>query len=160
MKFTMSPWSRSEQRRRAKRAVVASVIKDWRDVWSMICPPNKSNSFMQSKLKIKHDLTTTPTKSQQQQQPLTTPTASSGGKPSASSITVGPDQKQVFYSVTYEDGKTQQYMMLCPKEMDQDTLIQTLVKQISADPNAKGKKTIRIQKPASTQGTPGLGTLT
>ena len=73
---------------------------------------------------------------------------------------MGPDQKQVFYSVTYEDGKTQQYMMLCPKEMDQDTLIQTLVKQISADPNAKGKKTIRIQKPASTQGTPGLGTLT
>ena len=109
-------------------------------------------------MKIKHDLTTTPAKSQQQ--PLTTPTASSGGKPSASSITVGPDQKQVFYSVTYEDGKTQQYMMLCPKEMDQDTLIQTLVKQISADPNAKGKKTIRIQKPASTQGTPGLGTLT
>ena len=113
---------------------------------------------MQSKLKIKHDLTTTPAKSQQQ--PVTTPTSSSGGKPSASSITVGPDQKQVFYSVTYEDGKTQQYMMLCPKEMDQDTLIQTLVKQISADPNAKGKKTIRIQKPASTQGTPGLGTLT
>jgi len=66
---------------------------------------------------------------------------------SAASITVGPDQQQVFYSVTYEDGKTQQYMMLCPKEMDQNALIQTLVKQISADPTAKGKKTIRIQKP-------------
>ena len=38
-------------------------------------------------------------------------------------------------------------MMLCPKEMDQNALIQTLVKQISADPTAKGKKTIRIQKP-------------
>ena len=36
--------------------------------------------------------------------------------------------------------------------MDQDTLIQTLVKQISADPTAKGKKTIRIQKPASNTG--------
>ena len=31
--------------------------------------------------------------------------------------------------------------------MDQNALIQTLVKQISADPTAKGKKTIRIQKP-------------
>ena len=49
-------------------------------------------------------------------------------------------------TVTYEDGKTQQYMMLCPKEMDQNALIQTLVKQLSADPTAKGKKTIRIQK--------------
>ena len=51
------------------------------------------------------------------------------------------------FSVTYEDGKTQQFMMLCPKEMSQNDLIQTLVKQISADPAAKGKKTIRIQKP-------------
>ena len=75
-------------------------------------------------------------------------TMQDGGATSASSITVGPDQQQVFYSVTYEDGKTQQYMMLCPKEMDQNALIQTLVKQISADPSAKGKKTIRIQKPA------------
>ena len=55
--------------------------------------------------------------------------------------------KYCLISVTYEDGKTQQYMMLCPKEMDQNALIQTLVKQISADPTAKGKKTIRIQKP-------------
>merc|ERR1712018_423668 len=31
--------------------------------------------------------------------------------------------------------------------MSQNYLIQTLVKQISADPAAKGKKTIRIQKP-------------
>ena len=56
------------------------------------------------------------------------------------------------FLVTYEDGKTQQYMMLCPKEMDQNALIQTLVKQISADPTAKGKKTIRIQKPITTNG--------
>ena len=34
--------------------------------------------------------------------------------------------------------------------MDQNALIQTLVKQISADPTAKGKKTIRIQKPITT----------
>lgn len=54
------------------------------------------------------------------------------------------DQQQVFYSVTGEDGKTQQYMMLCPKDMDQNTLIQTLVRQISSDPTSRGKKTIRI----------------
>jgi hypothetical protein len=46
--------------------------------------------------------------------------------------------------VTGEDGKTQQYMMLCPKDMDQNTLIQTLVRQISSDPTSRGKKTIRI----------------
>jgi hypothetical protein len=58
----------------------------------------------------------------------------------------------VFYSVTGEDGKTQQYMMLCPKDMDQNTLIQTLVRQISSDPTSRGKKTIRItqqKKPVS-----------
>lgn len=80
------------------------------------------------------------------------PASSAGASQQPSStIEVGPDQQQVFYSVTYEDGKVQQYMMLCPKEMDQNALIQTLVKQISADPTAKGKKTIRIQKPISGQ---------
>ena len=62
----------------------------------------------------------------------------------STTITVGPDQQQVFYTVSGEDGKTQQYMMLCPKDMDQNTLIQTLVRQITADPSNKGKKTIRI----------------
>ncbi|TRY76407.1 hypothetical protein TCAL_00036 [Tigriopus californicus] len=58
---------------------------------------------------------------------------------------VGPDQQQVMYTVTGEDGNSQQYMMLCPKDMDQNLLIQTLVKQISSDPATKGgKKTIRI----------------
>ena len=65
-------------------------------------------------------------------------------------ITVGPDQQQVFYTVSGEDGKTQQYMMLCPKDMDQNTLITTLVRQISADPTNKGKKTIRITQHKST----------
>ena len=60
------------------------------------------------------------------------------------------DQQQVFYSVTGEDGKTQQYMMLCPKDMDQNTLIQTLVRQISADPTSRGKKTIRITQQKKT----------
>ena len=63
-----------------------------------------------------------------------------------------PDQQQVLYSVTGEDGKTQQYMMLCPRDMDQNLLIQTLVKQVSSDPALKGgKKTIKItqQKGAS-----------
>ncbi len=51
-----------------------------------------------------------------------------------------------MYSVTDEAGKTQQYMMLCPKDMDQNVLIQTLVKQIQSDPATKGsgKKTIKI----------------
>ena len=67
-------------------------------------------------------------------------------------ITVGPDQQQVFYTVSGEDGKTQQYMMLCPKDMDQNTLITTLVRQISADPTNKGKKTIRITQHKSAPG--------
>lgn len=51
-----------------------------------------------------------------------------------------------MYSVTDENGKSQQYMMLCPKDMDQNLLIQTLVKQIQSDPATKGggKKTIKI----------------
>ena len=57
---------------------------------------------------------------------------------------VGPDQKQVFYSVTGDDGETQEYMMLCPKDMDQNMVIATLVRQISADSTNKGKKSIRI----------------
>ena len=63
-----------------------------------------------------------------------------------------PDQQQVLYTVRSEDGKTQQYMMLCPNKMDQNTLITTLVKQISADPNNKGKKTIRITQHKSAPG--------
>jgi len=70
-------------------------------------------------------------------------------------ITVGPDQQQVFYTVSGEDGKTQQYMMLCPKDMDQNTLITTLVRQISADPTNKGKKTIRITQHKSAPGAAG-----
>ena len=54
-----------------------------------------------------------------------------------------------------EDGKTQQYMMLCPKDMDQNTLIQTLVRQITADPSNKGKKTIRITQHRSASGADG-----
>eukprot|EP00096_Caligus_rogercresseyi_P012518 TRINITY_DN5271_c0_g1_i1.p1 TRINITY_DN5271_c0_g1~~TRINITY_DN5271_c0_g1_i1.p1 ORF type:complete len:1348 (-),score=509.64 TRINITY_DN5271_c0_g1_i1:500-4543(-) len=69
--------------------------------------------------------------------------------PSQQVVQVGPDQQQVMYSVTSEDGKTQQYMMLCPKEMDQQTLIRTLVKQITSDPNNRGRKTIRITKQKS-----------
>ncbi len=65
--------------------------------------------------------------------------------PTASSVQVGPDQQQVLYSVTDESGKTQQFMMLCPKDMDQNLLIQTLVKQIQSDPSTKGgRKTIKI----------------
>ena len=63
----------------------------------------------------------------------------------STTIKTGPDQQQqVFYTVSGEDGKTQQYMMLCPNDIDQITLIQTLVRQMNADPSIKGKKTIRI----------------
>ena len=57
---------------------------------------------------------------------------------------VGPDQKQVFYSVTGDDCEPREYMILCPKDMDQNRVIATLVRQISADPTNKGKKNIRI----------------
>ena len=77
-------------------------------------------------------------------------TPTQAGNNATNTITVGPDQQQVFYTVSGEDGKTQQYMMLCPKDMDQNTLITTLVRQISADPSNKGKKTIRITQHKST----------
>ena len=84
--------------------------------------------------------------------PVTTiqATPTQAGNNATNTITVGPDQQQVFYTVSGEDGKTQQYMMLCPKDMDQNTLITTLVRQISADPSNKGKKTIRITQHKST----------
>ena len=44
-------------------------------------------------------------------------------------------------------------MMLCPKDMDQNTVITALVRRISADPTNKGKKTIRItQQKSSPEG--------
>ena len=48
------------------------------------------------------------------------------------------------YTVTSENGYTQTYMMICSKSLDQNTLINTLIKNISSDPNHKGKKTIKI----------------
>ena len=58
----------------------------------------------------------------------------------------------MFYTVSSEDGKTQPYMMLCPKDLDQNTLITALIRQISADPTNKGKKTIRITQRKSSPG--------
>ena len=48
--------------------------------------------------------------------------------------------------MTSENGYTQTYMMICSKSLDQNTLINTLIKNISSDPNHKGKKTIKITK--------------
>ena len=87
-----------------------------------------------------------------QQTPAPTSAVAPTSGAATNTITVGPDQQQVFYTVSGEDGKTQQYMMLCPKDMDQNTLITTLVRQISADPTNKGKKTIRITQQKSSPG--------
>ena len=87
-----------------------------------------------------------------QQTPAPTSAVAPTSGAATNTITVGPDQQQVFYTVSGEDGKTQQYMMLCPKDMDQNTLITTLVRQISADPTNKGKKTIRITQHKSAPG--------
>ena len=89
---------------------------------------------------------------QVQQTPAPTSAVAPTSGAATNTITVGPDQQQVFYTVSGEDGKTQQYMMLCPKDMDQNTLITTLVRQISADPTNKGKKTIRITQHNSAPG--------
>merc|ERR1712050_426787 len=43
-----------------------------------------------------------------------------------------------------ENGYTQTDMMICSKSLDQNTLINTLIKNISSDPNHKGEKTIKI----------------
>merc|ERR1740122_412286 len=59
-------------------------------------------------------------------------------------MNIGPDQQKVTYTVTSENGYSQTYMMICSKSLDQNTLINTLIKNISSDPNHKGKKTIKI----------------
>ena len=62
----------------------------------------------------------------------------------------GPDQCQVFYTVSGENGYSQQFMMLCPKNMDQNEIVSTLITSAStstwasANPAIRGKKTIRI----------------
>ena len=56
----------------------------------------------------------------------------------------GPDQCQVFYTVSGENGYSQQFMMLCPKSMDQNEIVSTVIREASADPTIRGKKTIRI----------------
>jgi hypothetical protein len=62
----------------------------------------------------------------------------------------GPDQCQVFYTVSGENGYSQQFMMLCPKSMDQNEIVSTLIRSAStstwasANPAIRGKKTIRI----------------
>ena len=56
----------------------------------------------------------------------------------------GPDQCQVFYTVSGENGYSQQFMMLCPKSMDQNEIVRTVVRWASANPAIRGKKTIRI----------------
>ena len=56
----------------------------------------------------------------------------------------GPDQCQVFYTVSGENCYSQQFMMLCPKSMDQNEIVSTVIREASADPTIRGKKTIRI----------------
>ena len=62
----------------------------------------------------------------------------------------GHDQCQVFYTVRGENGYYQQFMMLCPKSMDQNEIVSTLIRSAStstwasANPAIRGKKTIRI----------------
>ena len=62
----------------------------------------------------------------------------------------GYDQCQVFYTVSGENGYSQQFMMLCPKSMDQNEIVSFLVRSAStsawasANPTIRGKKTIRI----------------
>ena len=56
----------------------------------------------------------------------------------------GPDQCQVFYTVSGENCYSQQFMMLCPKSMDQNEIVSTVIREASANPTIRGKKTIRI----------------
>ena len=56
----------------------------------------------------------------------------------------GPDQCQVFYTVSGENCHSQQFMMLCPKSMDQNEIVSTVIREASANPTIRGKKTIRI----------------
>ena len=78
---------------------------------------------------------------------------------------IGPDQQKVTYTVTSENGYSQTYMMICSKTLDQNTLINTLIKNISNDPNHKGKKTIKITqhkygaKKSGKTGQAGFGSL-
>ena len=55
-----------------------------------------------------------------------------------------PEQQKVTYTATSENGYSQTNMTICSKALDRNTLINTLLKNISNDPNHKGKTTIKI----------------
>ena len=52
MKYTMSPWSRSEQRRRAKHAIVASSKKSNKDIIVYYFNPDKELGTVSSSCNI------------------------------------------------------------------------------------------------------------
>jgi len=88
--------------------------------------------------------TTTTTPVRQTQQVVQRKPVQKLQKRGSSEVSIGPDQQKVTYTVTSENGYSQTYMMICSKTLDQNTLINTLIKNISNDPNHKGKKTIKI----------------
>jgi len=59
---------------------------------------------------------------------------------------IGADQQKVTYKVSSDDGYSQTYVMICSKSLDQNTLINKLIKPISSDLKDKGKMTIKITK--------------
>ena len=56
----------------------------------------------------------------------------------------GPDQCQVFYTVSGENCYSQQFMMLCPKSMDQNEIVSFLVRSTSTSAWDSTNPTIRI----------------
>jgi len=62
----------------------------------------------------------------------------------SAAVGLSDDQQKVTYTVTGENGYSQTYMMICSKTLDQNTLVNTLIKNISNNPNYEGRKTVKI----------------
>ena len=69
-----------------------------------------------------------------------------------SNLVVGPDQRQVFYTVTGDNGQSQQYAMMDFK--DPNLIHQfTNIRQI---PEIRGNRTIQIPQPRNEPGAGGM----
>ena len=56
-----------------------------------------------------------------------------------------PEQRDVFYTVISEDGKTREYMIVLPSANDLETVKSAVEDQIASNPDIKGQNKVHIQ---------------
>ena len=68
------------------------------------------------------------------------PIINSAKKVVPDTITVGPNQQKVMYTIIWDSGKKQNYMTVLPKSLDYDSLVKTISKHILNDPTTNKEK--------------------